>query len=53
MHNFKTLKCNNCNTVITNLPEAEIKKLGGQLFLCDSVSQIVPVLSISAKSSGS
>lgn len=35
MLNFKSLKCRYCDTVIANLPEAEIKKLDGQIFLCD------------------
>ncbi len=35
MFNFKTLKCNYCDTVITNLPEAEITKLDGLTFICE------------------
>lgn len=35
MFNFKTLKCSYCNSVITNLPEAEIRKLDGLTFICE------------------
>ena len=35
MFNFKTLKCNYCGSVITNLPEAVIDKLDGLTFQCE------------------
>jgi hypothetical protein len=35
MYKFKTLKCYNCNSVITNLPEDEARKLEGLTFRCD------------------
>ncbi len=35
MFNFKTLRCNYCGSVITNLPEMVINKLDGLTFQCE------------------
>lgn len=35
MFNFKTLRCNYCDSVIANLPETVIDKLNGLTFECE------------------
>ncbi len=35
MYKFKTIRCRNCNSVIYNLPESEIKKIKLIDLYCD------------------
>lgn len=40
MYNFHSLICYNCNSVMLNLPETEIKKLNGLNFRCECCGQL-------------
>lgn len=35
MYHFKTLTCHHCNSVLLNLPSAEIEKLNGMTYQCE------------------
>ncbi len=43
LFNFKSLICNNCTSVMLNLPEVEYKKLSGMHLRCECCGHIIVV----------
>ncbi len=40
MFQFRTLRCCNCQSVMVNLPEEELKKLSGLSFRCECCNHL-------------
>ncbi len=40
MYKFKTIRCSSCNSVLINIPEAELEQLDGMLLHCDCCNHI-------------